>query len=107
MTIRQYKRKYFICKDDNGKMIYAGDTVEVQFPWETKTSHTSVVHWNRIDGAYVDSHPFHVRMNDGRMTHRSLRDYLGKQPQLLNYHDDTSETKYTKCVKIKSFYTAD
>lgn len=27
MTIRQYKKKYFICKDDFGKMIYLGDTV--------------------------------------------------------------------------------
>ncbi len=33
MTIKAYKKKYKICVDDNGKTIYAGDTVEVLLPW--------------------------------------------------------------------------
>jgi hypothetical protein len=29
MNFRQYKKKFAICRDDNGKMIYKGDIVKV------------------------------------------------------------------------------
>ena len=57
MTIRNYKKEYWVGKDSFGKMIYAGDTVEVWLPWETRSSHQSKVLWNRIDGAFIESHP--------------------------------------------------
>lgn len=34
MNIKQYKKRYLICKDDFGKNIYAGDTVELYCPIE-------------------------------------------------------------------------
>ena len=102
MTIRFYKKNYYICRDDNGQMIYAGDTVEVHDPMETRTSYQSVVHWNRIDGAFVDAHPAHVKMN--LSTHRDLRDYLGKKDRSLYDQNENLITQSTSCIKIKSFY---
>ena len=66
-----------------------GDTVEVQIKWETGTSHTSIVYWNMLDGAFIDSHPVHIQMH-GSVTHRNLSNYL--QNNLEVY-----------CKKVKSF----
>ena len=41
MTIRNYKKAYWVGRDSYGKMIYDGDTVEVWLPWETGTPHQS------------------------------------------------------------------
>lgn len=107
MTIKSYKKKYFICKDDNGKMIYAGDTVEVNLPWETKSSYQSIVYWNRLNGALLEPHPTHVKM--GHSNYRKLSDFLGKQEHkswipTTDEEDDKFDISYTKCIKVKSFY---
>ena len=107
MTIKGYKKKYFICKDDNGKMIYAGDTVEVNLPWETGTSYQSIVYWDRLHGALIEPHPGHKKM--GHENYRRLSDFLGKQEHKCwlyteDDEDDKFEIKYTKCIKVKSFY---
>lgn len=109
MTIKGYKRKYYICKDDNGKMIYAGDTVEVIDPMETRTPHQSIVYWNRLDGAFIEKHPSHKAMGMGG--HRSLSDYLGKRDRSCWQwngpdEEDTFIKQFTSCVKVKSFYKA-
>ena len=109
MTIRQYKKKYFICKDDFGKMIYLGDTVEVWKPCETKP-YKSIVYWNRLDGAFVDGHPGHVKM--GHSTHRSLNEFFIRNnpaiPVYDSFDDDALPTwKQGYVKKLKSFYEGD
>jgi len=74
-------------KDDSGKTIYPYDFVRVQIPHETRTSHCSRVQWNALDGAFIDSHPAHVKMELSR--HRNLSNYIRK-----TYAQDTT------CVKI-------
>ena len=108
MTIRNYKKEYWVGKDSFGKMIYAGDTVEVWLPWETRSSHQSKVLWNRIDGAFIESHPAHINLNGG-MKHRDLRSYLNTPSiPIWNYDEDEEgvisgyEQGYVK--KVKSFY---
>ena len=50
-----------ICNDSFGNRIYAGDTVELFNGMEMRTAWKSVVHWNMLDGAFVDAHPGHVK----------------------------------------------
>ena len=88
MTIRNYKKEFWIGKDSYGKMIYAGDTVEVWLPWETGTSHQSKVIWNRLDGAFIESHPSHNAIH-GKVHHRDLRYYLNTPPiHTWSYEED-------------------
>jgi hypothetical protein len=106
MTIRQYKKKYFICKDDFGKVIYLGDTVEVWMPCEAKP-YQSCVYWNRLDGAFIDGHPGHVKM--GHSKHRSLNQFFMRNnppvPIYDSFDDDAVPTWYQGYVKkVKSFY---
>lgn len=104
-NLKEYKKRNFICYDDNGKKIYSGDIVELHNPLETRNSYQSVVYWNMLDGAFVEGHPSHKSLNG---KNRSLTDYLGRQDRSCwEYHDDGREewvVKTTKCVKIKSFY---
>jgi hypothetical protein len=104
MNFRQYKKKFAICRDDNGKMIYKGDIVKVWLPMETNTGHESRVFHNMLDGAFVLGSPAHAFMNDGKQSHRSLRDYLN-QEEIPVHHWGVDEPTYEKgyCVKIKSF----
>lgn len=108
MKIQQYKKEYWIGKDSFGKMIYVGDIVEVWLPWETRTPHQSEVLWNRMDGAFIESHPAHIKINNSSK-HRELRSYLGTSAILIwNYDKDEEgiivgyEQGYVK--KVKSFY---
>lgn len=109
MTIRNYKKAYWIGKDSFGKMIYAGDTVEVWNPWETRTPHQSKVLWNRIDGAFIEAHPAHIKMHE-KPYDRDLRYYLDQEPLPTWSYDENGEGTivgmqrgYVK--KVKSFYT--
>jgi hypothetical protein len=111
MTIRNYKKAFWVGKDSFGKMIYAGDTVEVWLPWETRSPHQSRVLWNRMDGAFIESHPAHNAIH-GKVHHRDLRSYLNTEPiPVWNYDDDEDgvitgyEQGYVK--KVKSFYSGD
>jgi len=106
MTIRQYKKKYFICKDDFGKMIYLGDTVEVWMPCEA-SPYQSCVYWNRLDGAFIDGHPAHIRMGHG--SHRTLSHFLKCNnpavPVYESFDDDAIPVwKQGYVKKVKSFY---
>lgn len=101
MNIRYYKKLYYTCKDDYGKKIYVGDTVEVLLPWETKSPHQSVVHFNMLDGAFIDAHPGHVKL--GLSIHRNLRDYLHREPIDIMM-DDVLTTVKPYCKKVKSFH---
>ena len=104
MNFRQYKKKFAICRDDNGKMIYKGDIVKVWIPMETNTGHESRVFHNMLDGAFVLGSPAHAFMNDGKQTHRPLRDYLNQKP--IPVHEwGVDEPKYQKgyCIKVRSF----
>ncbi len=93
-----------------GKTIYAGDTVEVLLPWETHTPHQSKVFWNALDGAFINSHPAHNFLNDGKSKHRSLRDYMFQKDQpgvpMYDHPEDEKPSKRIKgfCRKVKSFY---
>jgi hypothetical protein len=100
MNIRHYKKLYYICKDDNGKKIYAGDTVEVRLPWETKSSYQSVVYFNMVDGAFIDAHPGHIKM--GLQTYRNLRDFLEQEPIEMSIDDEMISARGF-CRKVKSF----
>jgi hypothetical protein len=55
-------------------------------PIETKKPWKSRIHWNPIDGAFVDAHPVHKSMGIGQ--DRGLREIL----------------VYGKVVKTKQFY---
>jgi hypothetical protein len=103
MTIRQYKKRYAICKDDNGKVIYAGDTVELNIPWETSSTYQSKVYWSMLHGAFVDSHPAHISLQ-GRNNHRNLSDFLNQEPIKITYDTGEQKTKCGCCRKVKSFY---
>jgi hypothetical protein len=88
-----------ICNDSFGNRIYPNDTVELSMPWEMKTTWTSKVHWNMLDGAFVDSHPGHVKMK--LSFHRSLRDFLNTEPMRIENEDGKIEVLKTYCKKIK------
>ena len=109
MTIRHYKKAYWIGRDSFGKMIYDGDTVEVWLPWETGSPHQSKVFWNRMDGAFIESHPAHNAIH-GRVHHRDLRSYLNTEPvPTWSYEENDEGTivgyKQGYVKKVKSFYT--
>jgi hypothetical protein len=111
MTIRNYKKQFWVGRDSFGKMIYAGDTVEVWLPWETRSPHQSVVIWNRMDGAFIESHPSHNAIH-GKVHHRDLRSYLNTPAiPVWNYDEDEEgvitghEQGYVK--KVKSFYSGE
>ena len=101
--IKQYKKKYFICKDDFGNKIYAGDTVELSCPQETSTTWTSIVHWNMLDGAFVDAHPAHKAMGLGS-DNRTLSPLIN-QSDFIFYYEGNDEQFHEQgyCKKIKSF----
>lgn len=109
--VYEYKKQYIITKDDNGIDIHVGDTVELHDPMETKNSYQSVIYWNMLDGAFVDSHPAHKSMNLNE--HRDLRGYLNKQDRSCwvyhgpNDEDSVWEVRTTKCIKVKSFSDAE
>lgn len=103
-SIRQYKKKFAICRDDNGKMIYKGDIVQLWLPIETNTPHVSRVYHNMLDGAFVNGPKAHAFMNGGKPQHRSLRDYMNQEP--IPIHEwGVDEPTYQKgmCIKVKSF----
>ncbi len=101
------KKKTLICQDDNGNDIFHGDTVEVLIPWETSTSHQSAVYFNPLDGAFIDSHPAHIKMKMGS-NHRRLRDYLnqseGKGLPIYEHPDDEEPKEWRKgfCKKVNN-----
>lgn len=105
MTKRQYKKRYAICEDDNGKMIYVGDTVEVWSPMETNKPHQSKVYFNMLDGTYIEDSPSHDFLNNGKRGYRGLRDYLNQKEIPIHYYG-VEEPIYKKgyCIKVKSFY---
>lgn len=108
MNKRQYKKAYWICKDDDGKMIYAGDTVELLIPYETSKSYTSIVYWDRLYGALVDKHPAH-RWMEGGSKYRRLSEYLNQDKRgipVWDHPDDENPSHYKVgfCRKVKNFY---
>lgn len=80
--------KKLICKDCFGEDIRVGDTVELFVGFETKTSWVSKVYWNMLDGAYVESHPAHIKMGIGG----------GRR---LSYFINAEDKLSTYCKKIK------
>lgn len=105
MNKRQYKKKYAICEDDNGKMIYAGDTVELWIPMETKKPHQSIVYFSMLEGAYVEDSPAHDFMNGGKRGYRNLSWYLNQETfPIYTYGVEEPEYKKGYCIKVKSFY---
>lgn len=104
MNIRQYKKKYAICKDDNGKIIYRGDIVQLWSPMETSKPHVSRVYFNMLDGAYVEDTPAHSFMNKGEKSMRSLRGYLNQEPiPIHTWGIEEPEFQKGFCIKVKSF----
>ena len=71
---KSHKVKYYLGEDSVGNKLYATDEVELSMPLETKTTWKSRIHWNAIDGAFVDAHPSHIKM--GLSTDRGLREIL-------------------------------
>lgn len=107
-SVRKYNKirhKIFLCKDDFGKKLYAGDYVELNVSIETNTSWISRIWWTEIDGAYVESHPAHIKMGLGTGT-RELRYFLQKKYDvpIHNWEDDTiSEVKPSHSMKKVSY----
>lgn len=103
MNIRQYKKKYAICRDDNGKMIYAGDIVEVFNPLHSYVPHKSMVFWSALMGAWIDSHPAQKLLSQKENDKTPLYLYLNQKP--INWRDDSgvSVKKNGYCKKIKSY----
>lgn len=101
MNKRQYKKEYFICKDDFGKNIYAGDTVEIFTPMSFKKPWVSLVYYDRLHGAMVKSKP--IFLSD-KESFSHLYSYLGNEPINIYSYGEEEPTKYTPYVKkIKSF----
>ena len=107
MNLRQYKKKYFICEDDYGNKLYAGDTVELYCPQELNTTWTSIIYWSSLYGACVDSHPSHKKMFNQPDRQRHLYGLLNQDSiKIYNSLDDDDDTHIIKqgyCKKIKSF----
>lgn len=105
MTIRQYKKKYFICKDDFGKNIYAGDTVELYCPMEISTTWTSVVCWSALYGAWIYVHSGHRLLYGSDTAQRELYKLL-EQPEwnICDVGSDIPINYKGYCKKIKNFY---
>ena len=102
MTIQYYKKKYLICKDDFGKNIYVGDTLELYCPNEISIKWTSIVYWSMLNGAWIESPTIFY---DEPNPQRPLSSLLHQQE--LNICDVGSDIpiKYKGyCKKIKSFY---
>jgi hypothetical protein len=91
--------KVYICKDSNGKKIYSGDIVELYMPWEMHSPWKSEVYWNPLDGAFVDAHPGHVKMK--LSFHRSLREFLFREPMKIENEDNEIEILEAYCKKVK------
>jgi len=83
---KQHKLKYYLGEDSVGNKLYAADEVEFSMPFVTRTPWKSRIHWNPIDGAFVDAHPAHKQMGSGE--DRGLREIL----------------RNGKVVKTKQFY---
>ena len=103
MNIRQFKKKYYLCKDDFGNKLYPGDTVEILLSIGNKHPYQSKIYWNMVDGAFIDASPTTIFVNDGRKTHSSLRSVLNQEPFYYNQYDsDEMVAQYGYCKKIKS-----
>lgn len=103
MNIRQYKKKYFICDDDYGNKIYAGDTVEIYCPQELVTPWTSIVYWSSLHGAWIDSHPAHKKLFEQPNRQRPLYTLIKQEPITFYKENDETEKYQGYCKKIKSF----
>lgn len=103
MKIKDYKKKYAICKDSNGKVIYVGDTLELHAPMEISSTWESIVHWNMLDGAFVNSHPSHIKMGMGS-GHRELRYFIDQDKITIPDQDGNMHDCSYTVVKVKSFY---
>ena len=104
MTIKDYKKRYYICKDDFDNKLYAGDTVELYSPIEVETSWTSIIYWDMLYGAMVDSHPAHKKLHNNSEIQRHLYYLLGQEPWTIwDSHDNCEKIYRGYCKKIKSF----
>ena len=104
MNIRQYKKKYLICKDDFGKNIYVGDTVELYCPIEVKSPWTSIVCWSMLHGAWVDSHSAHRALSQNPEQQRMLYNLIGQEEwNICTVGEDIPTSYKGYCKKIKSF----
>jgi hypothetical protein len=92
--------KLYICNDSFGSRINAGDIVELCMEWEMASTWTSKVYWNVLDGAFVDAHPGHVKM--GLAFHRSLREFIDREPMKIENEDGEIEVLKTYCKKVKN-----
>ena len=102
MTIKEYKKRYYICKDDFGNKLYAGDTVELYCPIELSTKWVSKIHWNMLYGAYVDYHLAHKKIFNDVDKQRPLYTLLNQYESQIYIDSDSIKVKgYVK--KIKSF----
>jgi len=102
VSIRNYKKKYYICKDDFGKKLYVGDIVEIYLPCELRSTWTSEIAWSMLHGAWVDSHPSHKIFSNDPEHQRMLYPLLN-QSEITMFTDDGYVTKKGYCKKIKSF----
>lgn len=80
MNNRQYKKKYFICKDSFGKKLYYGDTVEIFNPNDSNFYYygkpkIGIIYNNIIDGAWV------------RVETKKISDYI-LRPLLSNEEEE-------------------
>ena len=97
--MRNKKNKMYICNDSFGSRINVGDSVELLMEMETKTSWVSTVYWNMVDGAFVDAHPAHRKME--LSYHRNLREFLDREDIEIFDTDDNPVILKTYCKKIK------
>jgi hypothetical protein len=101
LTIKEYKKRYFLCKDDFGKKLYPGDIVEIYLPSEIGSTWTSEISWGALTGAWVESHPTHKKLSNNPNKQRHLYELLN-QHEVTIYDGDYKQIKgYVK--KIKSF----
>lgn len=99
MKIRDYKKNYLLCKDDFGKNIYAGDTVEIFIPMTFSTPFTSLVYWDRLHGAMIKIRPIFL---DKQETFEHLYEYLNQSPFQF-WRGDNLVVKQGYIKKVKSF----
>ena len=97
------RKRILLGKDDIGNKLYICDFVKLTSRVNIKSHWCSIIYWNPLNGAYVDSHPAHIAMNCGVNRTRYLSEFLCEKYDISNtmYFEKESERKYIPNCSIQ------
>lgn len=103
----KWRKQFLLGKDVNGKKLYPGDFVKIYMQAEVTKPHCSMIYWNALDGAFIESHPAHkwmdrIKIDEPR--HRDLSRILRDQEtyntnELLRFRPIVTKISYTEYLK--------